>query len=191
MSSVILVVKNMVCHRCTLAVEEVLRNSAIRYDQVITGEIHLPEDITSEQYDLLRKNLSKIGLELIDNRMSGMIEKIKQLVLKKARNEVNEKEMKTKLSSFLSTHLHYEYTYLSSFFSSVEGRTIENYFIEQRIEKVKELLVYKEMTLSEIAFEMDYSSVAHLSNQFKKVTGLTPSHFKQIGSMKRKLLDQV
>jgi len=191
MSSVILVVKNMVCHRCTLAVEEVLRNSAIRYDQVITGEIHLPEDITSEQNDLLRKNLSKIGLELIDNRMSGMIEKIKQLVLKKARNEVNEKEMKTKLSSFLSTHLHYEYTYLSSFFSSVEGRTIENYFIEQRIEKVKELLVYKEMTLSEIAFEMDYSSVAHLSNQFKKVTGLTPSHFKQIGSMKRKLLDQV
>ena len=191
MSSVILVVKNMVCHRCTLAVEEVLRNSAIRYEQVITGEIHLPEDITSEQNDLLRKNLSKIGLELIDNRMSGMIEKIKQLVLKKARNEVNEKEMKTKLSSFLSAHLHYEYTYLSSFFSSVEGRTIENYFIEQRIEKVKELLVYKEMTLSEIAFEMDYSSVAHLSNQFKKVTGLTPSHFKQIGSMKRKLLDQV
>jgi len=191
MSSVILVVKNMVCHRCTLAVEEVLRNSAIRYDQVITGEIHLPEDITSEQNDLLRKNLSKIGLELIDNRMSGMIEKIKQLVLKKARIEVNEKEMKTKLSSFLSTHLHYEYTYLSSFFSSVEGRTIENYFIEQRIEKVKELLVYKEMTLSEIAFEMDYSSVAHLSNQFKKITGLTPSHFKQIGSMKRKLLDQV
>jgi len=191
MSSVILVVKNMVCHRCTLAVEDVLRNSAIRYEQVITGEIHLPEDITSEQNDLLRKNLSKIGLELIDNRMSGMIEKIKQLVLKKARNEVNEKEMKTKLSSFLSTHLHYEYTYLSSFFSSVEGRTIENYFIEQRIEKVKELLVYKEMTLSEIAFEMDYSSVAHLSNQFKKVTGLTPSHFKQIGSMKRKLLDQV
>jgi len=112
-------------------------------------------------------------------------------VLKKARNEANEKEMKTKLSSFLSTHLHYEYTYLSSFFSSVEGRTIENYFIEQRIEKVKELLVYKEMTLSEIAFEMDYSSVAHLSNQFKKITGLTPSHFKQIGSMKRKLLDQV
>ena len=191
MSSVILVVKNMVCHRCTLAVEDVLRNSAIRYEQVITGEIHLPEDITSEQNDLLRKNLSKIGLELIDNRMSGMIEKIKQLVLKKARNEVNEKEMKTKLSSFLSTHLHYEYTYLSSFFSSVEGRTIENYFIEQRIEKVKELLVYKEMTLSEIAFEMDYSSVAHLSNQFKKITGLTPSHFKQIGSMKRKLLDQV
>jgi len=191
MSSVILVVKNMVCHRCTLAVEDVLRNSAIRYEQVITGEIHLPEDITSEQNDLLRKNLSKIGLELIDNRMSGMIEKIKQLVLKKARNEVNEKEMKTKLSSFLSTHLHYEYTYLSSFFSSVEGRTIENYFIEQRIEKVKELLVYKEMTLSEIAFEMDYSSVAHLSNQFKKVTGLTPSHFKHLKKKRRVALENM
>jgi len=191
MSSTVLLVKNMVCHRCTLAVEEVLRNAAILFDQVVTGEIHLPGELTAEQNDMLRKNLSKIGLELIDNRMSGIIEKIKQLVLKKARNEVDEKEKKTKLSAYLTKYLHYEYTYLSSFFSSVEGRTIENYFIEQRIEKVKELLVYKEMTLSEIAFEMDYSSVAHLSNQFKKITGLTPSHFKQVGSIKRKLLDQV
>lgn len=191
MSPVILIVKNMVCHRCTLAVEEVLRNSAIRFEQVITGEIHLTENITPEQNELIGKNLSKIGLELIDNRMGGIVEKIKQLVLKKARNDVDEKEMKTKLSSFLTKHLHYEYTYLSSLFSSVEGRTIENYFIEQRVEKVKELLVYKEMTLSGIAFEMEYSSVAHLSNQFKKITGLTPSHFKQVGSMKRKLLDQV
>ena len=104
---------------------------------------------------------------------------------------MDEKQIKIKLSSFLSKHLHYEYTYLSSFFSSVEGRTIENYFIEQRIEKVKEILVYNEMTLYPIAFEMDYSSVAHLSNQFKKVTGLTPSHFKQVGKNKRKPLDKV
>lgn len=181
----------MVCRRCILAVEDVLRASAIPFLQVLTGEIHLTKDITPVQHDLLQAKLSKIGLELINNRMSGMVEKIKQLVIKKARNEADEKEIKTKLSAFLSAHLHHEYTYLSSFFSSVEGRTIENYFIEQRIEKVKELLVYKEMTLSEIAFEMEYSSVAHLSNQFKKITGLTPSHFKEVGSQKRKLLDQV
>lgn len=187
----ILFVKNMVCHRCILAVEDVLRNSAILFKQVITGEIHFLESISQEQTDLLGTKLAKIGLELIDNRISGTIEKIKQLVIKKARNEVDEKENKMKLSAYLSQHLYHEYTYLSSFFSSVEGRTIENYFIEQRIEKVKELLVYKEMTLSEISFEMEYSSVAHLSNQFKKITGLTPSHFKQVGSLKRKLLDQI
>lgn len=181
----------MVCHRCILAVEDVLRNSAILFKQVITGEIHFLESISQEQTDLLGTKLAKIGLELIDNRISGTIEKIKQLVIKKARNEVDEKENKMKLSAYLSQHLYHEYTYLSSFFSSVEGRTIENYFIEQRIEKVKELLVYKEMTLSEISFEMEYSSVAHLSNQFKKITGLTPSHFKQVGSLKRKLLDQI
>ena len=104
---------------------------------------------------------------------------------------MEKRERKIKLSTYLSQSLHYEYTYLSSFFSSVEGRKIENYFIEQRIEKVKELLVYNEMTLSEIHYELEYSSVAHLSNQFKKVTGLTPSHFKAVGSEKRKMLDQI
>ena len=103
----------------------------------------------------------------------------------------DEKENKTKLSNFLSDKLHHEYTYLSSFFSSVEGRTIENYFIEQRIEKAKELLVYGQMTLSEIAYELEYSSVPHLSSQFKKITGLTPSHFKQVGMQKRKSLDHI
>lgn len=186
-----LFIKNMVCRRCILAVEEVLKKSSIHFQQIIVGEIHLSEKITRQQIDLLGEDLAKIGLELIDNSTSNTIEKIKQLVIKKARNDVAEKEIKMKLSTYLSQNLHYEYTYLSSFFSSVEGRTIENYFIEQRIEKVKELLVYKEMTLSEIAFEMEYSSVAHLSNQFKKITGLTPSHFKQVGSQKRKLLDQV
>ncbi len=191
MASNILFVKNMVCHRCILAVKEILMNLSIPFKQVSIGEIHLVEPITQEQNDRLSKDLMKIGLELIDNRMRGMVEKIKQLVLMRARKETDVKDQKTKLSVFLSEHLHHEYTYLSSFFSAIEGRTIENYFIEQRIEKVKELLVYKEMTLSEIAFAMDYSSAAHLSNQFKKITGLTPSHFKEIGSQKRKLLDQV
>jgi YesN/AraC family two-component response regulator len=187
----VLLVKNMVCHRCLLAVEDVLTKTAIPFIKVTTGEIHLSEKIAQEQIDLLSTRLASIGLELIDNRMSGMIEKIKQLVIKKARNEVEAKENKTNLSVYLSQKLHHEYTYLSSFFSSVEGRTIENYFIEQRIEKVKELLVYNEKTLSEISFELEYSSVAHLSNQFKKITGLTPSHFKQIGSAKRKMLDKI
>jgi AraC-like DNA-binding protein len=191
MPSNILLIKNMVCHRCLLAVENVLRDTNIPFEKVITGEIHLSENISANQNELLKVKLAEIGLELIDNKMSGTIERIKQLILKKARNEVNEKEKKTKLSVYLSQHLHHEYTYLSSFFSSIEGRTIENYFIEQRIEKVKELLVYNEMNLSEIAFDMEYSSVAHLSNQFKKVTGLTPSHFKKVGTMKRKLLDEV
>jgi AraC family transcriptional regulator len=187
----VLLVKNMVCHRCLLAVEDVLVRSAIPFNKVMTGEIHLPKKITQKQIEILSASLTSIGLELIDNRMSGMIEKIKQLVIKKARNEVVQKEKKTKLSIYLSQHLHHEYTYLSSFFSSIEGRTIENYFIEQRIERVKELLVYKEMSLSEISFELEYSSVAHLSNQFKKVTGLTPSYFKEVGSVRRKMLDQV
>lgn len=186
-----LFVKNMVCHRCVLAVESVLKDTAIPYRQVTIGEIQLKDDISQAKLDQLGAELSKIGLELIDDRVSKTIEKIKQLVIKKARNEVPEKEIKMKLSVYLSQHLHHEYTYLSSTFSAVEGRTIENYFIEQRIEKVKELLVYKEMTLSEIAFQLEYSSVAHLSSQFKKITGLTPSHFKQVGSQKRKLLDNI
>lgn len=191
MSQEILFVKNMVCHRCVLAVEDVLKKEAMPFQKVIAGEIHLAEKLYEGKNELLKTRLNAIGLELIDNRMSGLIEKIKQLVIKKARNEVDEKENKIKLSAWLSQHLHHEYTYLSSFFSSVEGRTIENYFIEQRIEKVKEMLVYNEMTLSQISFEMEYSSVAHLSNQFKKITGLTPSHFRKVGSIKRKMIDHI
>jgi YesN/AraC family two-component response regulator len=181
----------MVCRRCLLAVENVLANASISYQQVIVGETHLIQPLSAEQYVSVSSCLAAIGLELIDNRTSGLIEKIKQLVIKKARKEVDDKEHKMNLSAYLSQNLYHEYTYLSSLFPSVEGRTIENYFIQQRIEKVKELLVYNEMTLSAIAFEMDYSSVAHLSNQFKQITGLTPSHFKKVGSAKRKLLDQL
>lgn len=181
----------MVCHRCLLAVEEILKQSGIPFLKVTTGEIYLTSTITDTQTHLLAESLRSIGLELIDNRMSGLIEKVKQLVIKKARNEVGDNETKTKLSVYLSQNLHHEYTYLSHFFSSIEGRTIENYFIEQRIEKVKELLVYNEMSLSEIHHLLEYSSVAHLSNQFKKITGLTPSHFKEVGSAKRKMLDKI
>jgi AraC family transcriptional regulator len=191
MSTTILLVKNMVCRRCLLAVENVLVTASIPFEKVIVGEIHLQEKVSEEQFAILSSDLASIGLEIIDNRMSGLIEKIKQLVIKKARTEVNEEEGKMNLSTYLSQNLYHEYTYLSSLYSSVEGRTIENYYLQQRVEKVKELLVYNEMTLSTIAFEMDYSSVAHLSNQFKQITGLTPSHFRKVGSIKRKMIDQV
>lgn len=187
----ILLIKNMVCRRCMMAVEDILRNTGIPFEQVLIGEVHTPEAVSEEQRQALRNALEQIGFELIDNRMSGLIESIKQQVMKKARNQLGEKEAGMKLSDFLSSQLHHEYTYLSSLFSSIEGRTIENYFIEQRIEQAKELLTYGEMTLSQIAMELEYSSTAHLSSQFKKITGLTPSHFRQIGAQKRKALDQV
>ena len=187
----ILLVKNMVCQRCVMAVESLLRKDGIKFQNVAVGEIYLTDEISNPQEDKLKSALAEIGLELIDNKKGGIIEKIKQLVIKKARNEVSEEEQKMNLSVFLSKNSFHEYTYLSSLFSSVEGRTIENYHIQQRIEKVKELLVYDEMTLLEISVELDYSSVSHLSNQFKQITGLTPSHFKKVGSMKRKLLDKI
>lgn len=186
-----LLVRNMVCHRCVLSVEAILRQSSIPFEKVVVGEVFLEKPLTHDETQIVKERFAKIGLELIDNKMGGLIEKIKTLVIKKARNEAGEQDNKLKLSNYLTTHLHHEYTYLSSLFSSVEGRTIESYFIEQRIEKVKELLVYGEMTLSEISYALEYSSVAHLSNQFKKVTGLTPSHFKQIGNARRKLLDEI
>ena len=186
-----ILVKNMVCHRCVLSVEEILNKAAIAYHKVLLGEIHLTNEISQEQKESLAAELKKVGFEIIDSHMSGLIEKIKMLVIKKARNEIDANENKLNLSAYLSEKLHYEYTHLSSTFSAVEGRTIENFFIEQRIEKAKELLVYGQMTLSEIAFELDYSSAAYLSAQFKKITGLTPSYFKEVGITKRKAIDKV
>jgi len=186
-----LLVKNMVCHRCVLAVEDILHNTEIPFSKVLFGEIHLTGELPEEKKEMLREKLAGIGFELIDNHLGALIEKIKTHVIKKARNDVDEKDNTMKLSNYLSDKLHHEYTYLSSLFSSVEGRTIENFFIEQRIEKAKELLVYGQMTLSEIAYELEYSSVAHLSTQFKKITGLTPSYFKELGASRRKSLDSI
>jgi len=191
METTTVVVKNMVCQRCVMAVEKILEGGDIPFLKVSFGEIHLAAPLQESQKDYLRDNLNKVGFEMIDNQNKGLVEKIKQLVLKKARNEVDYSERKLKLSQFLTDKVHNEYTYLSSLFSSVEGRTIENYFIEQRIEKAKELLIYDQLTLSEIAFELEYSSAAHLSSQFKKITGLTPTYFKEIGSAKRRALDKI
>ena len=186
-----ILVKNMVCHRCVLSVEDVLRRNAIPFEKVSIGEIDLPRTLEDKKREAVKNDLHAIGLEVIDDKTGGLIEKIKALVIRKARNEGSEKEQSLKLSTFLVNHLHHDYSYLSSLFSSVEGRTIEGFFIEQRIEKVKELLVYGDMNLSEIAYEMGYSSVAHLSSQFRKITGFTPSHFKKIGNERRKMIDKI
>ncbi len=181
----------MVCNRCVLTVENILEKTNIPYQKVLFGEIHVMDSFTPLQKQQLQESLEKVGFELIDNHTSGLVEKIKKHVIAKARNDVSEQEGRLNLSAYLTSKLNYEYTHLSSLFSGIEGRTIENYFIEQRIEKAKELLIYGQKTLSEIAYELEYSSTAHLSSQFKKVTGLTPSHFKEVGAAKRKSLDKV
>jgi AraC-like DNA-binding protein len=181
----------MVCQRCVMAVEHILQSEAIPFQKVLFGEIHLQDELSEEQKNTLKAKLHQIGFEMIDNHSSGLVERIKQLVITRARNEGDPAERKTKLSQLIVDRMHHEYTYLSSLFSSIEGRTIENYFIEQRIEKAKELLIYDQLTLSQIAFELDYSSAAHLSTQFKKITGLTPTYFKEVGISKRKALDQI
>lgn len=181
----------MVCGRCKMVVRDELIKFGLHPATVDLGEVEITEDLSGNKLALLNTNLQSVGFELIDNHLSELMEKIKSLVIKKARNDVDEKDNNIKLSNYLSDKLHHEYTYLSSLFSSVEGRTIENFFIEQRIEKAKELLIYGQKTLSEIAFDLDYSSVAHLSSQFKKVTGLTPSYFKEVGSSLRKPLDAI
>lgn len=156
---------------------------------VILGEVWLNQELSNNQKEKVRAVLEPLGFELIDDRKSRIIEKIKNVII----DLVHHKDslLQTNLSDLLSTELNHDYSYLSNLFSEVEGTTIEKYFIAQKIEKVKELLVYDELSLSEIAHRLNYSSVAYLSNQFKKVTGLTPSHFKQIKAGKRKPLDEV
>ena len=150
--------------------------------------VPLPE-LTDEQKKNFDAVLTSLGFELIDDKKSRIIEKIKNIIIELVHHQDN--DTKNNLSDVLISKLHHDYNYLSNLFSEIEGTTIEKYFIAQKIEKVKELLVYDELSLSEIAFRLNYSSVAYLSNQFKKVTGLTPSHFKQIREDKRKSLDKV
>lgn len=187
----VLFVKNMVCNRCVKAVEDILKSLKFFNSEVRLGEIELVSPLSAIEKLELETQLHKIGFSLIGDKGSSIIEKIKLITISKARNQLGEKESRLKLSSLLSEKLHYEYSYISNLFSSIENRTIENYFIEQRIEYAKELLVYGELSLSAIALELEYSSTAHLSAQFKKITGLTPTYFKQIGVEKRKTLDQV
>lgn len=184
-----LFIKNMVCNRCIMVVQNELDKFDLEVKNIRLGEVILDKEPTTEEKDKLEKALILLGFEVIDDRKSLIIEKIKNIIIDLVHHQDN--DTKKNLSDILSSKLHHDYNYLSNMFSEIEGTTIEKYFIAQKIEKVKELLVYDELSLSEIAFRLNYSSVAYLSNQFKKVTGLTPSHFKQIREDKRKSLDKV
>ncbi|MBS1558949.1 MAG: helix-turn-helix transcriptional regulator [Bacteroidetes bacterium] len=184
-----LFIKNMVCSRCILVVQNELAKLKIPVKRIALGEVSLEKKLSEEQKKKIETALVPLGFELIDNRKGRIIEKIKTLIIDLIHHQNGNR--KTNLSDVLSQELHHDYNYLSNLFSEIEGTTIEKYFIAQKIERVKEWLVYDELSLSEIAHRLNYSSVAYLSNQFKKITGLTPSHFKQIKEEKRKPLDQV
>ncbi|MBN8785440.1 MAG: AraC family transcriptional regulator [Sphingobacteriales bacterium SCN 48-20] len=186
---VTLFIKNMVCDRCVLVVAGELKKIGINAQKITLGEVTLEKELTADQKEQLHQALLDLGFEPIDSKKGRIIEKIKTVIINMVHH--SDHDEKTNLSDLLSKALHHDYNYLSNLFSEVEGITIEKYFIAQKIEKVKELLVYDELSLSEIALRMNYSSVAYLSNQFKKVTGLTPSHFRQIREEKRKPLDKV
>ncbi len=184
-----LYIRNMVCNRCIMVVQAELEKLGYQPSHVSLGEVILEQDLSDEEKKQLDNRLHSLGFAIIDDKKSQLIEKIKNLIIELVHQQNS--HLKTNLSNWLISHLHHDYTYMTNLFSEVEGTTIEKYFIAQKIEKVKELLVYDELTLSEIAFQLNYSSVAHLSSQFKKVTGLTPSHFKNIREEKRKPLDEV
>lgn len=185
----ILYIKNMVCNRCIMVVQNELDKLGVNVKHIALGEVLLEKELTPEEKTNLDNVLIPLGFEVIDDKKSRTIEKIKNIIIDLVHRQDN--ETKNNLSDVLSKELHHDYNYLSNLFSEVEGTTIEKYLIAQKIERVKELLVYDELSLSEIAFRLNYSSVGYLSSQFKKVTGLTPSHFKQIKEEKRKPLDKV
>ncbi|MCD0476221.1 AraC family transcriptional regulator [Flavobacterium sp. EDS] len=185
----ILFVKNMVCNRCIMVVQDELEKLGMDFTSIKLGEVTLTKELTSDERNSLENVLVPLGFEVIDDKKSRIIEKIKNTIIDLVHHQDN--DSKNNLSDILSKELNHDYNYLSNLFSEVEGTTIEKYFIAQKIEKIKELLVYDELSLSEIADRLNYSSVAYLSNQFKKVTGLTPSHFKQIREDRRKPLDKV
>ena len=185
-----LYIKNMVCHRCKMVVKSELEKLNLHPVSVALGEVIIEENQLSKlQSTQLAEALKTVGFELIDDRKSQLIEGIKTFII----NSVHYKDEQPKknYSLLLSQHLHHNYSHLSNLFSQVEGITIEQYIINQKIEKVKELLLYKELSLSQIALQLGYSSTAHLSAQFKKITGMTPSTFKHLGAESRKSLDDI
>lgn len=182
-------IKNMVCNRCIMVVQQVFESLDYPPVRISLGNVETKDPITNNELENLRKSLESYGFELIDDTKSRMIEKIKNTVVQSIHH--SNEDLKINYSKYIESHLNRDYAYLSGLFSEIEGTTIEKYIILQKIERVKELLVYDELTLSEIANQMGYSNVSYLSGQFKKITGLTPSHFKQVKENKRKPLDEV
>ena len=178
----ILYIKYMVSLRCKMMVKEELKKLGLHFVIVELGVVEILEDISTLQFDLLKNNLAMSGLELLDDKKAILIEKIKSVIIEMV--HYTDELPKVNYSDYISEKLHHDYTYLSNIFSEVKGITIQQFIIYHKIERVKELLLYDEMNLSEIAYLLNYSSVAHLSSQFKKVTGLSPSYFKQLKKRK-------
>lgn len=184
-----LYIKNMVCSRCKMVVKSELEKLGLSLLSVDLGEVATVETVSETQKNKIQKQLKPLGFELIDDKKSRIIDKIKTLIIDLVHNKNN--DINVNLSEYLSSHIFQDYSTLSNLFSEVENTSIEKYFINQKIEKVKELLMYNEMTLSEIACHLNYSSVSYLSNQFKKVTGFSPTYFKQLKINKRKQIEDL
>lgn len=184
-----LYIKNMVSVRCKMIVKEVLTKLGLHYIIVELGEVDIMENISSEQRDQVKAALFHAGLELMDDKRSVLIERIKNTIVEMVHH--TDEVVKTNFSYFLSQKLDHDYTYLANLFSEVQGITIEKFIISHKIERIKELIIYDELNITEIAWKMNYNSVAHLSNQFKKVTGLSPSHFKQLKNKRRSPIEEV
>ncbi len=179
----------MVSLRCKMLVKEELQKLGLDFVSIDLGTVEIPGQLTEEQKEAFGKNLKKSGLELLEDKKSILVEKIKGVIIEMI--HYADEIPKTNDSDYISEKLEYDYTYLSNTFSEVKGITIQQYVIMHKIEKVKELLLYDELTLTEIAHRLHYSSVAHLSNQFKKVTGLTPSYFKELKYKREKNLENL
>ena len=179
----------MVCIRCKMVVKAELKKLGLHYVTVELGEVDVLEEMSDEQIDQFKIAILKSGLELMDDKKSVLIQKIKNVIVELV--HYSEEPLAVKFSEYLSQKLNHDYTYLANLFSEVTGTTIEKFLITHKIERVKELLVYDELNLTEIAYLMHYSSVSHLSTQFKKITGLTPSHFKELKDKRRNMLENL
>jgi AraC-like DNA-binding protein len=179
----------MVSNRCKMAVKDELRSLGLHFIVVDLGEVEIMENISMEQREILKANLLRSGLELMDDKKAMLIEKIKTVIIEMVHhsNEI----IKVNFSDYLSEKMNHDYTYLSNLFSEVQGTTIEQFIISHKTERIKELIIYGELNITEIAWKMGYSSVAHLSSQFKKVTGLSPSHFKQMKDKRRSPIEEI
>ncbi|MCE5224598.1 MAG: AraC family transcriptional regulator [Porphyromonadaceae bacterium] len=184
-----LFIKYMVSNRCKMAVKEILKKLGLHFIVVELGEVEVMENLSAEQREELKSGLLDAGLELMDDKRAVLIEKIKNAIIEMV--HYSEEPIKVNFSDYLSEKLKHDYTYLANLFSEVQGTTIEHFIINHKIERIKELIIYDELTISEIAWKMNYSSVAHLSNQFKKVTGLSPSHFKKMKVKRRNQIEDI
>ena len=184
-------IKNMVCPRCIKVVREELEGLGYNVQKIELGEASISAINTKINIDGIKEALERNGFELLDNRQGKLIEKMKTIIIEKIRSNKNESFDNVNFTNLLSNSLNLSYQHLSTLFSSLEGITLEKYIINQKIDLVKEFLIYDELTLSEISFRLGYSSVQHLSSQFKKVTGFTPSKFKSLKIKPRKPIDQL